>query len=248
MEKQGVILGKPEVVKSFRAGPLIQSIRKRVSKRLGLKDVLTDKQFRNVFRGCAFGFAIDGESPWCAAFSNQELKVLEYLEDLDDFHGDAYGRDINSRMPCALVRDLLANVNLAMRPGASRRSYLHFTHAGAIKPLAAYFGLFKGFGSVADEESVSARPDGQFCEFDEKNDRQWRSGLISPFGANFAFVLHKCEVRSGATDESAFKLMTLLQESPMRVDGCDSELCPVQQFARRYQSALGCDLNRLCRI
>lgn len=223
----------------------MESIKSRVSKRLGLKEVLKRKHFKYIYRTCEFGYAVDGDSPWCAAFTNQELVVLEYLEDLDDYHGDAYGRDINSQIPCDLVRDLLIKVDGAMKPNAKPRSYLHFSHAGAIKPLASYFGLFKGFGASGE---ASSNPGEDYCAFDKENTRAWRSSYVAPFGANFAFVLHKCASAEGSRDANSFKLMTLVQESPMRVDGCDAELCPVQQFVSRYQSALGCDLNRLCRI
>jgi len=46
-------------------------------------------------------------SPWCAVFSKDELRILEYREDLDYYYKAGYGRDINTRLGCPLLHDMM---------------------------------------------------------------------------------------------------------------------------------------------
>jgi multiple inositol-polyphosphate phosphatase/2,3-bisphosphoglycerate 3-phosphatase len=49
----------------------------------------------------------DKESPWCAAFSNEDMQVFEYEEDLYHYYSVGPGREINSKLGCQPVRDML---------------------------------------------------------------------------------------------------------------------------------------------
>lgn len=46
-------------------------------------------------------------SPWCAVFSKEELHVLEYREDLYYYYKAGYGREINARLGCTLLQDMM---------------------------------------------------------------------------------------------------------------------------------------------
>lgn len=46
-------------------------------------------------------------SPWCAVFSKEELRILEYREDLDYYYKAGYGREINARLGCPLLHDMM---------------------------------------------------------------------------------------------------------------------------------------------
>ena len=45
-------------------------------------------------------------SPWCAIFSEENLKVLEFTDDLSFYYKDGYGYDINWMMTKPLVEEL----------------------------------------------------------------------------------------------------------------------------------------------
>lgn len=45
-------------------------------------------------------------STWCSVFSKDEMKVLEYLDDLDNYYYSGPGREINSKLGCNLVKDM----------------------------------------------------------------------------------------------------------------------------------------------
>lgn len=52
-------------------------------------------------------WAVEKLSPWCAVFNNEELKVLEYAEDLDYYYGAGYGRDVNKVIGCLPLKDMI---------------------------------------------------------------------------------------------------------------------------------------------
>jgi hypothetical protein len=93
---QGVQLVKPKLVKDLRDSHLMLRLVKRVNDRLGLREnnLINAKILKHVIRACYFEFAIYGHSAWCSALGEQELKILEYLDDIEDFYEDAYGMKI----------------------------------------------------------------------------------------------------------------------------------------------------------
>ena len=48
----------------------------------------------------------DHVSPWCAVFSEENLKILEFTDDLSFYYKDGYGYDINWQMTKPLVEEL----------------------------------------------------------------------------------------------------------------------------------------------
>lgn len=202
-----------------------------------------------MFRGCAFGHAIHGDNSWCFAFSKQELRLIELLEDLDDYFGDAYGRDVNQKAPCTVARDLLSRIDSIVgqqqEDRSTKRTFLRFSHAGAIKQLISYFGLFEQINMDLPSESSS-------CESDKWDSRRgdWRSSLISPFSANIQFILYNCSSTENAGSGIDYRLLSLLQERPVVVRGCASDLCPLDQFLAQYRSSQQqqCNLKKICRI
>lgn len=62
-----------------------------------------------VYSMCRYDKAITYErvSPWCAAFSEDDLKVFEYIDDLDYYYISGYGFDINWLQACNPIVDLI---------------------------------------------------------------------------------------------------------------------------------------------
>lgn len=46
-------------------------------------------------------------SAWCAAFTKDQLKLLEYAVDLEEYYYAGYGNEVNKNIGCPPVRDLL---------------------------------------------------------------------------------------------------------------------------------------------
>ncbi len=141
-----------------------------------------------------------------------------------------------------MIGDLLDKVQSTINNNKEKKTFLHFTHAGVMKRLYSGLGLFsdlKSYNNLNTEESI--------C-LSEK--REWKSSLISPFSANFAAVLYKCKNKDKSCDQNngKYKLLTLVQENPVIIKGCDSALCSVDKFINTYETMSSCDLSEICKI
>jgi len=156
------------------------------------------------------------------------------------------GRNINAKQTCPLVGDLLDKVKSSVKNHKEVKTYLHFTHAGVIKRLYPGLGLFNDLGS-----GHSPKSDEAVCLNDN---RKWKSSLITPFSSNIAVVLYKCKNKDKTGDKNdkkngKYKMLTLVQQNPVIINGCDSEFCSVDKFIDSYQTmASNCDLNEICKI
>lgn len=58
---------------------------------------------------CRFDKAwnVSGRSPWCAAFSKDELIILEYLQDLESYYESGYGDKLNLQLGCMPIKDMI---------------------------------------------------------------------------------------------------------------------------------------------
>ena len=50
--------------------------------------------------------ALNSTSPWCAALSETDLLVLEYIRDLKHYYKDGYGFDIDWMQECNPIVDV----------------------------------------------------------------------------------------------------------------------------------------------
>jgi multiple inositol-polyphosphate phosphatase/2,3-bisphosphoglycerate 3-phosphatase len=48
-------------------------------------------------------------NPVCQLFSDSELQMMEYREDLEYYWQDGYGFDINYQQACVLMKDVIEN-------------------------------------------------------------------------------------------------------------------------------------------
>ena len=243
LRSQGVQFKKPPQYTDFLNSKTMVSVRQSVSRRLGLSKCLEPETFKIVFRGCAFGHALFGDDSWCSAFSNNELRLIELLEDVDDYFGDGYGRNINAKAPCSLTHDILEKFASLVSTGSdsSDTSYLRFSHAGDVKQLISYLGIYDVLNmNLEPGSSGKCRSNPDF------NSRDWRSSILSPFSANFVFTLYKCQGDTG----SPYRVLTTLQEEPIVIRGCSTAFCPFSNFAKAMSrvSSEDCKHDILCRI
>lgn len=48
-------------------------------------------------------------SVWCSIFSREEMKILEYREDLEYYYYTGPGREVNANLGCNLVKDMFGH-------------------------------------------------------------------------------------------------------------------------------------------
>lgn len=115
-------------------------------------------------------------SPWCALFTTEDIKVLEYIGDLRHYYRNSYGTPVNKIFGRIPLTDLLETF-IKAKNGNGKQFTLYFTHATMMDMVYVALGLFK------DEVPLTA-------EF--RNDtRKWRSSKSSAFASNLMVTLNR---------------------------------------------------------
>lgn len=118
----------------------------------------------------------EGKSPWCALFTTEDLRVLEYIEDLESYYMYGYGVPANELLGRLPVVDLLQTFYDVTKEG-EKTFVAHFTDTATMNTVCTALGLFK------DEIPLSVT---------KKNaKRKWRNSKISAFSTNLIAVLNK---------------------------------------------------------
>ncbi len=125
----------------------------------------------------------------------------------------------------------------------------YFAHDTPLIQLPTLLGLFDGGESPAADNFASAA-DG----------RTFRSAFQGSFSSNLAFVLYSCNDGVG--------VLTLYDEAPVQLPGCDDILCNYEQFKQIYavrsklsktvkkinlllffvQDAVACPIDDICEV
>uniref|UniRef100_A0A1B6GTD8 Multiple inositol polyphosphate phosphatase 1 n=2 Tax=Cuerna arida TaxID=1464854 RepID=A0A1B6GTD8_9HEMI len=196
--------------KKFKKGEFMNRVIYNVSRRLGFDYNLTQDNVKTIYDGCRYQKAwnVTGTSPWCAAFSKDELEVMEYSEDLKAYYKSGPGKSMNLRLACPLVKDMFTRFsNVENRPeGDNPIGVFYFSHATMVNMLSARLSLTKDIPLTADN-------------FPQQHRRQFRTSRIIPFAGNVLAVLYNCS--RGET------LQTIIYqvEDIVRYDGCSVGLC-----------------------
>ncbi|CAB3359944.1 Hypothetical predicted protein [Cloeon dipterum] len=222
--------GKHQSV-AFKNGTEYEVLKATVTRRLGLQDYnLSTLDVDMMYKTCTFESSwSDDASPWCAAFSEEDLQVLEYSSELKYYWTDGYGYELNYKQACPLVQDMLEHFKNASRATPQPKGVFYFTHSGTMLKVLAHLGLYR------DKEPLWHH------NFDHhKSSRLWRVGRIDSFAANLAAVLYSCD--------STPKVMFLHQERPVAINGCPSEepfLCPLETLEKLFPY---CNFEQICRL
>ncbi|NXU05077.1 MINP1 phosphatase, partial [Buphagus erythrorhynchus] len=103
-------------VNTFKEGPEMKKVLEKVASALCLPvEELNADLVQVAFLTCSYELAIKNvTSPWCSLFSEEDAKVLEYLNDLKQYWKRGYGYDINSRSSCILFQDIFQHLDKAV--------------------------------------------------------------------------------------------------------------------------------------
>jgi len=104
-------------IRLFRKSEAYQNTVAAVTNRLGFQYNMSSDDIVLIYDICRYQKAWNLEqiSPWCAAFSVDDLKVLEYAEDLDTYYKKGYGFPLNYQQACPLVEDLITRIRLYIK-------------------------------------------------------------------------------------------------------------------------------------
>lgn len=240
LERQGVLLRKPEEHIHFISGNTFQLVLKNLALKLNesFEDSKYDKEssiateFKLIYSACIYEQAIFGHSIWCHLFTPEEMRIIEYSNDLNIYYAGSYGRDINKKITCDLLNEILQQIHQSVSgPQPKKYTSLNFTHAGLLKRLYAMLGLFEKFSS-------------SHCRSTDHCWNEWRTSLIVPFLSNLNLIVYDCP-----TLVPSKRIVARVQEYPVLMKGCEDLLCSLDEFIATYAPLTeSCDLEKICRL
>ncbi|KYN12703.1 Multiple inositol polyphosphate phosphatase 1 [Trachymyrmex cornetzi] len=215
-------------VKAFINGPEMTKVLANVSQRLGLLNISKEDIFL-FYDACRFERTLDLDkpSPWCYVFTDDEMRVLEYEEDLFYYYNSGPGEEINSQLGCYLIRDMIDHFTKLEVNGDEPKGVFYFTHS----QMMTLF--FTAMGFAQNPVSLTA------TNFRDMDYRNWRISQLVPFAANFAAVLHRCN-----SSDAPFKVAFYLNENPLTIEGCKNGVCDWVQLKKKLGAiAANCSME-----
>ena len=121
-------------------------------------------------------------SPWCEVFSLDNLKALEFREDLRYYYSEAYGYNITMDMTQPVWQDLISRLEeITLLDSKEHNStVLLFTHSTATLPFMASLGLY----DTSHSPIAADWPTDNY---------KWKTSQIASFATNLVFVVGECE-------------------------------------------------------
>ncbi|XP_071732746.1 uncharacterized protein [Rutidosis leptorrhynchoides] len=173
----------------------------------------------------------------CALFSNDEVKSLEWTDDLEMFIVKGYGNALNYRMGVPLLEDVILSMEQAIKakeeglaPGSYEKARLRFAHAETLVPFSCLIGLFlegSEFDQIQREESLKFPPK-------PPQKRTWRGSTVAPFSGNNVLVLYSCSEKN----TNKYFVQVLHNEQPIPMAGCGgTDFCPFEVFKDKIAAA-----------
>lgn len=167
----------------FADGPKFQEMITQVSNKLGFfgSELLNQTEIVRLMTHCQYEQILNytEASPFCSAFSDENVQVYEYYKDLQFYFMTGYGftqyRALFKNMNCYLVQDMLN----FLQATDNQKAKLSFGHDVTVQFLLVAMGLFE------DAVPLTAN------NFDQQYSRKWRTSLFTPMGANLAVVRYE---------------------------------------------------------
>ncbi|CAG9786011.1 unnamed protein product [Diatraea saccharalis] len=190
-----------------------------ISRRLGFNYDVEMATVRNMYQMCRYVKAWDVThySPWCTVFTREDLRRLEYAEDLETYYKYGPGNELNKKIGCSYIKDMISffknhtENEMVQQP----RTVVHLTDAESI--LLAV--------NVMDGRVDTTPLTGDNYHTAAVQARKWTTSSIAPYNANLAAVLYKCTLNGNFQINDRYQVLFLENEIPMSLVGCRVGLC-----------------------
>lgn len=221
----------------------VESIIKSVSANLKLSDPLSATQVESLYKVCKYESALLGSSKWCELFREGDLRMYEFLADVDDYLNQAVFEERYRDSTCPAFHDMLVEYsNMVRDQNLKPQANYHFTHAEVIQRMFAV-STIEQIGNTKLSEIRSLLDKGEV----DDNSLRWRSSFYSPFSANLMFAVYECQ---GTNNSHDFKLVSALNERPFHLDHCNKTICPLRPFVESFDGILQyrttCNMPKVC--
>lgn len=214
----------------------MKTVIKNIEERLQLKGKMeiSPDSVQKLLWLCAFATMNHDENrDWCSVFTEEDLEVLAYYDDINQYYRHAYGNEISYKTNCPLVADIINSLKAFVTQNQSYPyGIFRFTHIGTMTALQSILGMYN------DSVPLTAN------NFAEQRDRKFRISRNVPMSANMAFVLYKCD------KNPHHMVQILMNEKPAILPCCDNgSLCSFQTFLSCYEPiSKSCDFDGMCQI
>ena len=158
-------------------------MKERIERKLGLNFTLLNDDITAMYDLCRYSWhgITNTPSPWCAVFSAEDLKVLEYIDDLRHYYRNSYGISQFSKLFGQIpLADLLRTFK-QVKHGNGKKIVSYVTHATMMDMILVVLNLYK-----------DAKP--LMGAYRDLN-RRWRTSFISSFSSNLIAALYRYVVK-----------------------------------------------------
>ncbi|KAL4580569.1 hypothetical protein LXL04_016768 [Taraxacum kok-saghyz] len=212
--------------------PVIEEITQSLVTRYGLN--FTVKDTSTLWFLCKQEASLlDITNQACGLFTNDEVNLLEWTDDLEMFIVKGYGNALNYRMGVPLLQDVILSMEQAIKAqeeglasGSYEKATLRFAHAETLVPFSCLIGLFlegSEFEQIQREEPLKYPP-----KPPEK--RTWRGSKVAPFAGNNMVLLYSCP----RNNTNKYFIQVLHNEQPIPMAGCGgTDFCPFEVFKEK---------------
>merc|ERR1712212_278521 len=162
------------------------------------------------------------DSPWCPLFTEEDLDLFNFRQDLVFYYLRAYAYPITAQQTQPLMADLLDALQ------SSEYSYiLNSGHSDTLAPLLTALGLYHDPSDLTTEDMYSG------YEYD--------TSRIGAFSTNVEFVVFEC-------GSEGRKTMMFHQEEAKVQPACGKLVCSVDQVVAAYSGIATADFNSICSV
>ncbi|XP_052740206.1 multiple inositol polyphosphate phosphatase 1-like [Bicyclus anynana] len=204
---------------TFESSQEYKDMLNNISRRLGFNYDIERDVLHNMYQMCRYNKAwqVAQISPWCAVFTKDDLKRLEYLEDLQTYYKYGYGSPKNQEIGCTGVKDMMTffNTHVDNEKPQQPRAIVHFTEA----PMLLL--TLQALGARRDAAPLTAAG----YHTAPAQSRKWSSSAMAPYNANLAAVLYKCTPNSNFQINDPYQVLFLENERPLYLEECRVGLC-----------------------
>ncbi|VVC24780.1 Histidine phosphatase superfamily,Histidine phosphatase superfamily, clade-2,Histidine acid [Cinara cedri] len=202
--------GYLEELRKFQHGEEMQRVLLGVSKTMGLNYTLSLDTVLVMYESCRYekSWHVRSHPAWCAVFSQDDLDVLEYREDLHYYYSTGYGDSFNERLGCPVIKDLVAKFRYKSRTRLGPKGVFYFAHSSNILGAIVRLGFARDLWNLTSDN------------YDKLRGRQWRTSYLSPFASNLMVVLYECL--------DGYKVTFYVNGNPAVVEQYGCTLCPWQ--------------------
>ncbi|XP_072948952.1 multiple inositol polyphosphate phosphatase 1-like [Epargyreus clarus] len=193
-----------------------KAVQNAVQQRLGISTQLSADDIYAIYEICRFyrSWTATLQSPWCAAFSDQDLLVLEYRDDVRHYHRNGYGSWVNVNLGGPALKDFYENFEAAVQ-NRGKNIVSYFTHDTMMEMVYCAMGVFKDTTPIRGSR--------------REDNRVWRTSFIGAFSVNFIAVLNRCQESGTQT----YRVQLFINEKQTEL--CPLEGCTWQQFQEKFQ-------------